>query len=268
MSKTIRLDGEIGWEITASSLAFQMEGETDVDLIINTPGGSIVEGFAIFNLIKDFEGTITAKIDLAASMGSVIAMAADKVVMRSNSSLMMIHRPWGVGFGEAEDLRDVADTLDKLESMLIGLYMEKVGDSLSEDDLKQMLADTTWLDGSEALEFGFADELAEDDSKNMLSSMLVAMSKKHSAKYDLSDMAAKIRSSENKLKRNLKSKLSETDSLAQIEDVLRNSLNISRSEATAIVSEVKNQVHGDRDPSGNDIAKVEAELLAVFDKYK
>ncbi len=117
--KTIRIDGEIAdYWVSAEWLNYQIGDEKEISLIINSPGGSIPEGFAIFNLLKDFRGNggyIEARIDLAASMASVIAMAANKIIMRSNSSLMMIHKPWTNAQGEAEDFRRIAATLDKFE---------------------------------------------------------------------------------------------------------------------------------------------------------
>tara|TARA_Y100000310_G_C20701393_1_gene830273 strand:- start:5451 stop:6263 length:813 start_codon:yes stop_codon:yes gene_type:complete len=267
MAKTIRLDGEIGWEITASNLSAQIEGETELDLIINSGGGSILEGFAIFNILRDFKGTITARIDLAASMASVIAMAADKIVMRSTSSLMMIHRPWTGAVGEAEDLRSIADTLDKLEGMISSIYMERVGKNISPDQLSGMLAAETWLDGSEAVELGFADELAEDDSKNMLTTVLAAMSTKKAVAYDLSKLAAKVKDIENGEKSDLKSKLSQSGSLSEIEAVIRNAFSASRSEATAIVAAVKKQSHSDCGPKNADITAMSAEITAIFERH-
>ncbi len=265
--RTIRLDGEIGWEITAADLAEKIKGETEIDLIINSGGGSIMEGFAIFNILKDFEGTITARIDLAASMASIVAMAADKIVMRSTSSLMMIHKPWTGAVGEAEDLRGVADTLDKLEGMIASIYLNRIGDNVSELELTDMLSAETWLDGEEAVALGFADELAEDDAKNMLTTVLSAMSAKKSVKYDMSKLAAKVRDIESGEKRGVKEKLKASGSFSEIEAVMRNAFSASQSEATAIVAAVK-KVHSDCvTPKPSDNTEMLAELTAIFNKH-
>jgi len=265
--RTIRLDGEIGWEITAADLAEKIKGEAEIDLIINSGGGSIMEGFAIFNILKDFEGTIPARIDLAASMASIVAMAADQIVMRSTSSLMMIHKPWTGAVGEAEDLRGVADTLDKLEGMIASIYLSRIGDNVSEAQLTDMLSAETWLDGDEAVALGFADELAEDDAKNMLTTVLSAMSAKKSVQYDMSKLADKVRVIENGDKHGVKEKLKASGSFSEIEAVMRNAFSASQSEAAAIVAAVK-KVHSDcvtEKPSDN--TEMLAELTAIFNKH-
>ena len=88
------------------------ENAEEIELRLNTPGGSVVDGFAIYNALIQHPATVTAYIDgWAASMGSIIAMAADKVIMPENSWLM-IHNPWTVAMGDADDLRDMADIID------------------------------------------------------------------------------------------------------------------------------------------------------------
>lgn len=255
MPKVIRLDGEIGWEINAKWLAEKIEGETDVDLIINSPGGSITEGFAIFNLLKDFEGTLTARIDLAASMASVIAMAADKIVMRSDSSLMMIHKPWTGAMGEAEDLRSIADTLDKMEEMILNIYSSRA--KVETIELKEMLARETWLSGSEALEVGLADEVAEDKAQNMLTKTLTAMAAKH-VSFDITKMAAKIETINKKS--SLTERLNNCQSLSEVELLIK-SMGASKNEASVIVAKVKSFSLGEQDES------IKAEMQNVFNKF-
>lgn len=102
---------------------------------------------------------VTIHIDgLAASMATVVAMAGKKVVMSSNA-LMMIHKPWGSPQGNADDLRDYVEILDKAETQIIKAYTSKTG--LPEKQIKEMLAKETWLDSDEALELGFIDEISE-----------------------------------------------------------------------------------------------------------
>ncbi|MBK1745520.1 MAG: Clp protease ClpP, partial [Escherichia coli] len=95
---------------------------------------------------------------LAASMASVIAMAGNEIIMPENA-MMMIHKPWGIQGGDAEDMRKYADLLDKVEDTLIPAYAAKTGKSAEE--LAEMLAAETWLNGKECVEHGFADKLAE-----------------------------------------------------------------------------------------------------------
>lgn len=85
------------------------------------------DGIAIYNQLKNHSATITVYIDgLAASMASVIAMVGDTVIMPKNA-MMMIHKPWGVSWGDANDMREYADLLDKLENVLIPAYVAKTG---------------------------------------------------------------------------------------------------------------------------------------------
>ena len=159
---TIEMFGEIGWEVTASQFSAELKALNDNDIIIklNSPGGSIFEGIALFEIIKNYKGHVTVEImGLAASMGSVIPMAADKVIM-GDMSVMMVHNPWTIAGGEAEDFRKAADTLDKLKGVLVNAYVSKTG--LSEDEISAMMDAETWMTAEEALEKGFIDEIAED----------------------------------------------------------------------------------------------------------
>lgn len=155
---------EIGyWGITAKDFARDLKSLGDVtaiDLHINSPGGNVFDGTAIYNLLDHHSATITVYIDgLAASMGSVIAMVGDEIHMPGNA-LMMIHNPWGGAVGESDDLRKMADVLDKIKASLMTTYMKRTGKS--EDEVSQLMDDETWLTGAEAVEHGFADVLADE----------------------------------------------------------------------------------------------------------
>ena len=152
-----------GWGVSAQQFATDLKALgsniKQIDLHIHSPGGSVFDGIAIFNLLKNHPANKTVYIDgLAASMASVIAMVGNKVIMPENA-MMMIHKPWGIQGGDADDMRKYADLLDKLEATLIPAYASKTGKT--EEELAQMLAVETWLNGKEAVEQGFADELAE-----------------------------------------------------------------------------------------------------------
>lgn len=130
-----------------------------IDLRINSPGGSVFDGNAIYNQLKQHPAKITAHIDgIAASMASVIAMAADHVVMPENA-LMMIHNPWSVSIGDSEQLRKDADLLDKVKTTLVGAYGRS---GLPEEELIAIMDAETWLTADEALEHGFIDEVREE----------------------------------------------------------------------------------------------------------
>ncbi|MDS1578729.1 head maturation protease, ClpP-related, partial [Escherichia coli] len=128
-----------------------------INLHINSPGGDVFEGIAIFNALKNHGASITVYVDgVAASMASVIAMAGDPIIMPENA-FMMIHKPWGVSGGDANDMRDYADLLDKVEGVLLPAYAQKTGKTT--DEIAAMLADETWMSGAECLAHGFADQV-------------------------------------------------------------------------------------------------------------
>jgi ATP-dependent Clp protease protease subunit len=128
-------------------------------LRLNSPGGSVFDAVAIYNAIKRHAGPVTVWIDgIAASAASYIAMAGDEVVMPENAFLM-IHDPSGLVMGTAEDMRAMAEALDKIKGSLVVGYVAKSGGA--EDDIAALMAKETWLDAAEAVELGFADRLAE-----------------------------------------------------------------------------------------------------------
>lgn len=131
-----------------------------IELHINSPGGSVFEGVTIYNLLKQHEAKITTFIDgLAASIASVIALAGDSVVMAANA-LFMIHNPSGVVFGTSSDMRKTADVLDKIRSTMSGVYSGKSGKT--EEEINNLLDAETWMTADEALEMGFVDGIAEE----------------------------------------------------------------------------------------------------------
>ncbi len=151
---------EIGfWGVTARQFVSDLQALGDIshiNLHINSPGGDVFEGIAIFNALKFHGAAITVHIDgVAASMASMIAMVGNPVIMPENT-MMMIHKPWGFAGGDANDMRDYADLLDKMESVLIPAYASKTGKSAEE--IAAMLEDETWMSGSECVAQGFADQ--------------------------------------------------------------------------------------------------------------
>lgn len=151
-----------GWGITAKQFAQDLAACGDVSQInlrIHSPGGDVFAGMAIYNTLKAHPARVDVYIDgLAASMASVIAMAGDKVYMPTNA-MMMIHKPWGAQGGDADDMRRYADLLDKVEGTLVQAYVSKTGKSAEE--IHALLKDETWMDGSEAVAAGFADQLID-----------------------------------------------------------------------------------------------------------
>ncbi|MBS4198610.1 Clp protease ClpP [Bacillus sp. FJAT-49732] len=128
-----------------------------INLYVNSPGGSVFEGIAIHNMLKRHSARVIAYVDaLAASIASVIIMAADEIRMYENS-MLMIHNPWTFAIGNAADLRKEADDLDRIGESAIRSYLTKAGDKLQEDKLREMLDAETWLSADEAYEYGLCD---------------------------------------------------------------------------------------------------------------
>ena len=130
-----------------------------VHLRINSVGGSVIEGAAIYNALRRHKGGLTVHVDgLAASMASVIAMAGEEVLMADNA-MLMVHNPWSMSIGDADDLRKEADVLDKLKATLVNAYVRKTGRERGE--IEAMMDDETWLDSTEAVAMGFADSIED-----------------------------------------------------------------------------------------------------------
>lgn len=159
---TVNLFGEIGWEVNAAQFANDLKalGELEqIDLNINSGGGSIIEGTAIFNILLRHPARVVANVEgWAASMASVIAMAADEIVIPENA-WMVIHNPWGGVAGEAEDLRKHADLLDRMKDTIVEAYMRHA--KVPRAEIVRMMDEETWMNGPDAVEKGFATRTTE-----------------------------------------------------------------------------------------------------------
>ncbi|MFS0737547.1 ClpP-like prohead protease/major capsid protein fusion protein [Sphingomonas sp. 1P06PA] len=138
------------------------DGDDALDVRINSPGGYVMEGLAIFNAVTRERAkgrTVTVHIDgLAASMASVIAMAGDEIIMADNA-LMMIHNPWDVAIGDAAELRRAANQLDTIRDQLVKVYSQRTG--IDADTLIAMLDAETWLTAEQALDQNFITSISE-----------------------------------------------------------------------------------------------------------
>jgi ATP-dependent protease ClpP protease subunit len=156
----IWLYDEIGsWGIGAKEFIAELNAikSPTIDMHINSPGGEVFEGAAIYNAIKRHPANVTTYIDgIAASIASVIALAGDKVIMAENA-LYMMHNPSGMVIGTASDMRKTADILDKVRETMVGAYVSKSGKL--DLDIKDLLEVETWLDADEAKAAGFIDEI-------------------------------------------------------------------------------------------------------------
>jgi len=159
-STDIHIYDEIGVHgITAKSFLEDLRGlkGKDITVHINSTGGDVFQGQAIYTALKNYSGKVTVKIEgLAASMATIIALAADKVEMTSNS-LFMIHSPMSNVFGNKAQMRKQINALEKIETTMLSVYKAKT--NISEEEIEQMMAHETWLSAHEALELGFVDEV-------------------------------------------------------------------------------------------------------------
>jgi ATP-dependent protease ClpP protease subunit len=130
-----------------------------VHVRINSPGGEIIDGSAIANALNRHEGGVTVHIDgLAASMASYIAMSGNPTYMSENA-LLMIHNPWTLAAGEADDLRKQADLLDTMKSTLVRGYQRKSG--MPAEEISRLMDEETWLTALEATALGFVDAIED-----------------------------------------------------------------------------------------------------------
>ena len=137
---------------------------TQINIYINSYGGSVFEGTAIYNQLRRHPAHKTVYIDgFACSIASVIAMAGDEIVMPRNA-LMMIHNMWMGAVGNAAELRKAADDLDVINAAGRGAYLAKSGDKLPEEKLVEMMDAETWLTAEDCIAYGLADRLADQDA--------------------------------------------------------------------------------------------------------
>lgn len=129
-----------------------------IDVRINSVGGQVFEGLAIFNALDRHPAKVTTHIDgMAASIASIVALAGAEVRIAENA-FMMIHNPWGVEIGDANDMRKKAEILDKLGGSLVDIYSAKT--EKSEKVVRAWMDEETWFNAEESLEAGLVDEVA------------------------------------------------------------------------------------------------------------
>lgn len=134
----------------------------DITVWINSPGGDCVAAAQIYNMLMDYPGNVTVKIDgIAASAASVIAMAGTRVLV-SPVSMMMIHNPATVAFGDSSEMLKAISMLDEVKESIINAYEIKTG--LSRAKLSHLMDAETWMDAHSAVELGFADEIMKRPS--------------------------------------------------------------------------------------------------------
>lgn len=141
--------------------ALRSMGKGPVTVNINSPGGDVFEGLAIYNLLREHPGEVTVKVlGLAASAASFIAMAGDNIQI-ARAGFMMIHNTWSIAIGNRNDLREFADWLEPFDKTSADIYSAQTG--LDQKAVMKLMDAETWMGGSDAVERGFADELLASD---------------------------------------------------------------------------------------------------------
>lgn len=154
-----------GWfgGLSAKKFADDLKAMGKLDRItvrLNSPGGDVFDGVAIYNILKNNPARVVVNIDgLAASIASIIAMAGDEINMAGNA-FMMIHRAWGITVGNSQDMAEMSETLEKLDGTLAGTYTKRTG--LGWDKVSELMAAETWMNAQEALDYGFVDMVTEE----------------------------------------------------------------------------------------------------------
>jgi ATP-dependent Clp endopeptidase proteolytic subunit ClpP len=249
---------EIGtYGVTAQDFISEIKGLKDmpINLRINSLGGDVFDGMAMYNVIKRREAKTTVYIEgIAASIATIIALGADEVIMAENS-LFMIHNAWGGTSGEAKDMRKTAETLDKITSELTDIYVKKTG--LSYDALAEMMDEESWLNAQEAFDLGFIDTISD--------------SIKVAAKYDVSKF-------KNITQEEIKNKLSININNKKMTNELKDWFNSKVEEiVTAVKGEVKVSADvaeqtaitvnlGDNEEITNKISEFEAKNIELSNK--
>ena len=163
-SRTLFLNGEIsdetwyGDEVTPKMFKEELQdGEGDITVWINSPGGDVFAAAQIYNMLMDYKGNVTVKIDgLAASAASVIAMAGTEGQM-SPVAMMMIHNPATIAIGDSSEMKKAIDMLDEVKESIMNAYEIKTG--LSRSRISHLMDAESWFNAKKAVELGFADKL-------------------------------------------------------------------------------------------------------------
>lgn len=159
-SAVIHLYDEIGyWGTTAKDFAAELNAidASSIDVHVSSIGGEVFDGIAIYNALRSHAAEIHVRVDsMAASIASVIVQAGDRRTMLSGSQ-MMIHNASGLAFGNADDLREMAQILDKQTTIIAEIYAERSGEPI--DGFIEMMAAEAWMNANEAVAAGLADEV-------------------------------------------------------------------------------------------------------------
>lgn len=160
----IGFDPWTGEGVTAKRIAAALRAidGADVTVNINSPGGDMFEGLAIYNLLREYSGKVVIKVlGLAASAASIVAMAGDEVRI-ARAGFLNIHNCWVVAMGNRHDLMEMAERLAPFDQAMADIYAARTRDS--QDAMQQLMNADSWIAGSAAVEQGFADDLLASDA--------------------------------------------------------------------------------------------------------
>ena len=181
--RTLYLNGVIAAEswldddVTPQLFKDELESGTgDIEVWLDSPGGDVMAATQIYNMLKNYKGKVTVKIDsLAASAASVVAMAGDEILM-SPLSLMLIHNPLTVAAGNVDDMQKAIDMLDEVKQSIINAYELKTG--LSRAKISHLMDCETWLSAKKAVELHFADGILFGNSNSDIADESYAFSQR------------------------------------------------------------------------------------------
>ena len=198
----IEVYDEIGfWGVNAKDFRAKLKGAGDIVLKINSPGGSVFDGIAIYNDLKAHAGKVRVEITgIAASIASIIAMAGDEIAIAENG-MMMIHNAWTIAAGNADEFIAQADILSKIDGMLAQTYASRKG-TPGVRAIKQMMAAETWMTGKEAKDQGFATDILQpvDKTTQAKFDLSVFENTPESLAYEADDVTKTIRDAERALR--------------------------------------------------------------------
>ncbi len=174
---TIAEDSWFGDDVTPQMFRDELfAGKGPVTIWLNSPGGDCIAASQIYSMLMDYKNDVTIKIDgIAASAASVIAMAGTKVLM-APTSLLMIHNPMTMAFGDYNEMQKAISMLDEVKESIINAYEIKTG--MSRAKLAHLMDSETWMNANKAIELGFADDILEDEKRSTVDIAAFAFSGK------------------------------------------------------------------------------------------